>query len=95
QNPKQNLSLTIRAAEILKARKTAESEWVFPHWTPDIPVPRTTVDHQHSDVTEARVRFNLIAKAFSLFMNMDKMIGPDFEKGLAQMKGLAESGAKK
>lgn len=38
---------------------------------------------------------NFVAKAFSLFMNMDKMIGPDFEKGLAQMKTLAEGGAKK
>ena len=38
---------------------------------------------------------NFVAKAFSLFMNMDKMIGDDFEKGLAQMKALAEAGAKK
>jgi Polyketide cyclase / dehydrase and lipid transport len=34
---------------------------------------------------------NFIGKAFSLFMNMDKMIGADFEKGLAQMKTVAES----
>ena len=34
---------------------------------------------------------NFIGKAFSLFMNMDKMIGADFEKGLAQMKAVAES----
>jgi hypothetical protein len=34
---------------------------------------------------------NFIGKAFSLFMNMDKMIGGDFEKGLAQMKTVAES----
>jgi len=33
---------------------------------------------------------NFIGKAFSLFMNMDKMIGSDFEKGLAQMKTVAE-----
>ena len=33
---------------------------------------------------------NFIGKAFSLFMNMDKMIGADFEKGLAQMKTVAE-----
>jgi hypothetical protein len=37
---------------------------------------------------------NFIGKAFSLFMNMDKMIGADFEKGLAQMKTVAESGPK-
>jgi Polyketide cyclase / dehydrase and lipid transport len=37
---------------------------------------------------------NFIGKAFSLFMNMDKMIGADFEKGLAQMKLVAESAPK-
>lgn len=34
---------------------------------------------------------NFISKAFCLFMGgMDKMVGPDFEKGLAQLKGVAE-----
>jgi hypothetical protein len=33
---------------------------------------------------------NFIGKAFSLFMNMDKMVGGDFEKGLAQMKTVSE-----
>ncbi len=38
---------------------------------------------------------NFVAKAFGLVMGgMDKMIGPDFEKGLAQMKAAAESPAK-
>lgn len=32
-----------------------------------------------------------IEKAFCLFQNMDKLIGPDFEKGLAQLKTVAES----
>lgn len=31
------------------------------------------------------------AKVMSLFVSMDSMIGPDFEKGLARMKALAES----
>jgi len=31
------------------------------------------------------------AKAMGLVMNMDKMIGDDFEKGLAQMKVIAEA----
>lgn len=36
---------------------------------------------------------NFLTKAFCLFMGgMDKMIGPDFEKGLSQMKTAAESG---
>jgi len=34
-----------------------------------------------------------VGKAFSVFMNMDKMIGNDFEKGLAQLKAVAESAA--
>jgi hypothetical protein len=34
---------------------------------------------------------NFISKAFCLFMNMDKMVGGDFEKGLAQMKSLVEA----
>jgi len=34
---------------------------------------------------------NFMSKAFGLFMNMDKMIGSDFEKGLAGLKTLVES----
>jgi len=34
---------------------------------------------------------NFVGKAFSLFMNMDKMVGGDFEKGLAQIKSIAET----
>jgi hypothetical protein len=36
---------------------------------------------------------NFIAKAFCMFMDMDKMVGGDFEKGLAQMKALTEAAA--
>jgi len=34
---------------------------------------------------------NFIAKAMCLFMNMDKMIGGQFEKGLAELKVVAEA----
>jgi hypothetical protein len=34
---------------------------------------------------------NFTGKAFGLLMNMDKMIGNDFDKGLAQLKTVAES----
>ena len=34
---------------------------------------------------------NFMAKAIHLFTNMDKMIGGQFEKGLAQMKSVAEA----
>jgi uncharacterized protein YndB with AHSA1/START domain len=37
---------------------------------------------------------NFIAKAFCLFMNMDKMIGGQFEEGLTSMKKVAEAEAK-
>jgi hypothetical protein len=33
---------------------------------------------------------NFMAKAVHLFMNMDKMVGGQFEKGLAQMKSVVE-----
>ena len=35
---------------------------------------------------------NFIAKAMCMIMNMDKMIGGQFEKGLADLKTAAESG---
>jgi len=37
---------------------------------------------------------NIMAKAFGLFMNMDKMVGGDFEKGLARMKSVVEAAPK-
>ena len=50
---------------------------------------------QGSKVTWAMDGENgFVAKAMSLFMDMDKMIGADFEKGLASMKGIAETAPK-
>jgi len=46
-----------------------------------------------------KVTWNMAGKlpfpfnVFGLFMNMDKMIGDDFEKGLAGLKGMAEDAA--
>jgi uncharacterized protein YndB with AHSA1/START domain len=37
---------------------------------------------------------NFLSKAFCLFMNMDKMLGGDFEKGLAQLKAIVEAAKK-
>jgi hypothetical protein len=34
-----------------------------------------------------------VGKAMSLFMDLDKMVGPDFEKGLAALQALAEAEA--
>jgi uncharacterized protein YndB with AHSA1/START domain len=36
---------------------------------------------------------NFMGKAMGLFMSADKMIGPDFERGLANLRTLAERGA--
>ncbi len=36
---------------------------------------------------------NFISKAMCLFMSMDKMVGGDFEKGLANIKGIVEAPA--
>ena len=36
-------------------------------------------------------RKNFMSKAFCMFMNMDKMVGGDFEKGLANMKAVVEA----
>lgn len=36
-----------------------------------------------------------VSKAFCLFMNMDKMIGGDFEEGLRKMKAVSEGTSKK
>lgn len=38
---------------------------------------------------------NFMAKAIHLFMNMDKMIGAQFEQGLAQMKSVVEAASNK
>ena len=35
---------------------------------------------------------NFFGKAFTLFMDMDKMVGDDFDKGLTKLKELSEKG---
>ena len=36
-------------------------------------------------------RSNFIAKAVHLFVDMDKMVGDNFDKGLADMKSVVEA----
>ncbi len=36
---------------------------------------------------------NFVARAFCFFMNMDTMVGGEFEKGLAQIKAISEAAA--
>jgi uncharacterized protein YndB with AHSA1/START domain len=38
---------------------------------------------------------NFIAKGFCMFVDMDKMLGGEFDKGLAQMKAVTEAAARK
>jgi integrase len=53
KNSKRNLSLTARAAEMLKARKAgSKSAWVFPGDSPDAAILGTSLDHQHADVRD-------------------------------------------
>lgn len=33
---------------------------------------------------------NMLSKVMAVFISMDKMVGPDFEKGLAQLKAVSE-----
>src|SRR2546429_2948068 len=40
-------------------------------------------------------KYNFMTKAMGLFMNMDKMIGGNFEKGLAELKRIVEAEAAK
>jgi hypothetical protein len=39
-------------------------------------------------------RQNFVTKAICMFMDMDKMVGGQFEQGLAQMKSVAEAASK-
>jgi integrase len=53
KNAKRNLSLTVRAAEMLKARKAqSKSAWVFPGDNTASPILGTSLDHQHKDVRD-------------------------------------------
>lgn len=53
-NAKRNLSLSERAAQMLRQRKAAavRSQWVFPGREPKMPVRGTSLDHQHDVVRE-------------------------------------------
>ena len=42
-----------------------------------------------------RGKKNFVSKVFCLFMNMDKMVGGDFEKGLASLKATVEKPVEK
>jgi len=81
-----------RPAELIRIRldflkpfaATNESEFTF--------TPRG--DGGQTEVIWSMTGHNgFMAKAFCMFMDMDKLVGSDFEKGLASMKTIAESSA--
>lgn len=53
-----------------------------------------TESNQTSVTWSMEGRNNFFAKAIGLFLNMDKMVGGQFETGLAQMKAAAETASK-
>jgi hypothetical protein len=64
--------------------------------TADSAYDLTSTDGKSTTVTWSMTGdMNFFSKAFSLFCNMDTMIGGDFETGLASLKTLAEADAKK
>ena len=52
----------------------------------------TPIDGASRVIWEMKGTNNLMFKVMGLIMNMDKMVGTDFEKGLAAMKAEAERG---
>jgi uncharacterized protein YndB with AHSA1/START domain len=80
-----------RPAELIRIRleffkpfaATNEAQFTF--------TPRGAGGEQ-TDVTWSMTGHNgFMSKAFCMFMDMDKLVGRDFEKGLASMKNVAES----
>jgi len=78
-----NELVTIRLEFLKPFRATSMAEFAF---KPD--GNRTAVTWSMTG------RNNFMAKAVHLFLNMDKIIGDDFERGLAQMKQIAEAPGK-
>jgi hypothetical protein len=60
-------------------------------------VAETAMDLKSSGPTSTHVTWsmdgksNFMGKAFSLYMSMDKAVGPDFESGLTNLKTIAEA----
>lgn len=71
---------------------TVHLEFLKPFPSESITTFTTQSDASGSRVTWAMDgQSNFLTKAMNLFTSMDKMIGPDFERGLAQLKAKAEA----
>ena len=75
--PSSNIELNLNFLKPFKASNVTEFK-ITPHGD------MTTVNW------EMRGPLNLFMKIMHMFMNMDKMVGKDFEEGLANLKAVSE-----
>jgi hypothetical protein len=61
--------------------------------TSDVEFTFKPQDHQTQVTWSMSGKKNFVGKAVCMFMNMDKMLGSEFEKGLASLKGIVEKPA--
>jgi uncharacterized protein YndB with AHSA1/START domain len=72
------------------ARVTLDLEFLKPFPARNVTTFTLTPAGEGTEVTwSMEGNNNFVAKAFGVFMNMDKMVGKDFEKGLAAMRDAA------
>ena len=79
--PGQKVAIRI---EFVKPMKSTATSRITLAATPAGTVVTWSMDGKH----------NFVGKAFGLFMDMDRMLGSDIEKGLAQLKTVAEGAQK-
>ena len=79
--PSDLLRITLEFLKPFRATNTAEFTF-------------TPVGNQTAVTWSMVGKSNFIAKTVHLFMDIDKMVGGDFEKGLAQMKSVVEAAPK-
>jgi len=69
-----------------------ELEFIRPFAANNIIEFKLKTDGNKTDITWTMSgKNNFVSKAFNLVMNMDKLVGGDFENGLAQLKAVAEA----
>lgn len=72
------------------ARVTLDLEFLKPFPAKNVTTFTLTPAGEGTEVTwTMEGNNNFVAKAFGVFMNMDKMVGKDFEKGLASLRDAA------
>lgn len=79
--PEKKVDWTLEFKEPFPSK--ANGTWALEGAAPPVTVAWTVSGHH-----------NLMSKAMGLFVSMDKMMGPDFERGLGNLKATAEKAAK-